>query len=136
MVVSPEVRDLFLWHALEEAEHKAVAFDVYRAVGGTERMRRITMNITTVGFLTEVVIQTTLSLLGDRNTYRWHRLRPSLGRLRRSPILRRSVWRRLREFNRPGFHPDDHDTTELVTRWREELFGTEGSLNARLRGAA
>jgi predicted metal-dependent hydrolase len=34
------VRNVFLWHALEESEHKAVAFDAYRAVGGTERMRR------------------------------------------------------------------------------------------------
>ena len=34
-----EVRNVLLWHALEESEHKAVAFDVYRAVGGTERMR-------------------------------------------------------------------------------------------------
>ena len=25
------VKNLFLWHALEEAEHKAVAFDVYKA---------------------------------------------------------------------------------------------------------
>ena len=32
-----EVRNLFLWHALEECEHKAVAFDVYKAVGGSER---------------------------------------------------------------------------------------------------
>src|SRR5207248_3464639 len=36
------VRDLFLWHALEESEHKAVAFDVYKAVGGSERMRVMT----------------------------------------------------------------------------------------------
>ena len=39
------VLDLFLWHALEESEHKAVAFDVYRAVGGTERMRTVTMDV-------------------------------------------------------------------------------------------
>ena len=35
-----EVRNLFVWHALEESEHKAVAFDVYRAVGGSERFHR------------------------------------------------------------------------------------------------
>ncbi|HEY6464071.1 MAG TPA: metal-dependent hydrolase, partial [Polyangiaceae bacterium] len=28
------VRPLWVWHALEESEHKAVAFDVYRAIGG------------------------------------------------------------------------------------------------------
>ncbi|WP_255794394.1 metal-dependent hydrolase, partial [Mycobacteroides abscessus] len=35
----PEVWHLLNWHALEELEHKSVAFDVYRAVGGTETMR-------------------------------------------------------------------------------------------------
>jgi len=35
----PEVWHLLNWHALEELEHKSVAFDVYRAVGGTERTR-------------------------------------------------------------------------------------------------
>ena len=30
----PDRAPLWLWHALEEAEHKAVAFDVYRAAGG------------------------------------------------------------------------------------------------------
>ena len=29
-----EIRNLFLWHALEEAEHKAVAFDVYNKSQG------------------------------------------------------------------------------------------------------
>ncbi|MGK2928914.1 MAG: metal-dependent hydrolase, partial [Acidimicrobiales bacterium] len=42
-IAHDEVRSLFLWHALEESEHKAVAFDLYRAVGGSERMRTITM---------------------------------------------------------------------------------------------
>src|SRR5256885_1858249 len=40
-----EVRNLFVWHALEESEHKAVAFDVYKAIGGTERMRVMTMKV-------------------------------------------------------------------------------------------
>jgi predicted metal-dependent hydrolase len=46
-----EVRNILLWHALEESEHKAVAFDVYRAVGGTERMRRWGFRIQSVGLL-------------------------------------------------------------------------------------
>jgi predicted metal-dependent hydrolase len=46
-----EVRSILLWHALEESEHKAVAFDAYRAVGGTERMRIWGFRIMTVGLL-------------------------------------------------------------------------------------
>ena len=45
------VRNLFVWHALEESEHKAVAFDVYRAVGGSERLRAWTMNFFRFGFV-------------------------------------------------------------------------------------
>jgi predicted metal-dependent hydrolase len=45
------VCNLFLWHALEESEHKAVAFDVYRAVGGSDALRRATMDVTTLVFL-------------------------------------------------------------------------------------
>jgi predicted metal-dependent hydrolase len=47
----------------------------------------------------------------------------------------REVWRQLKDYNRPDFHPDDRDTSELVTRWRAELFGAEGTLNGKLVGA-
>ena len=46
------------------------------------------------------------------------------------------LWHQLRDYNRPDFHPDDHDTTELVERWRAELFGVEGTLNDKLAPAA
>jgi hypothetical protein len=46
--------------------------------------------------------------------------------------MRRELWDRLRDYNRPDFHPDDRDTTELVERWRRELFGEHGTLNGKL----
>ena len=84
------VRDLFVWHALEESEHKAVAFDVYKAVGGGERLRVWTMNFFRFGFVLGMGLAVVLSLLGDRATYR-------RGNLRRS-------WRRLKVIaaRRPG----------------------------------
>ena len=136
LVAAPEIADVFLWHALEECEHKAVAFDVYRHVGGSERLRVFTMNATTVGFIGGMSVQVALSLLGDRDTYRRGRLRASLRRLRHNPFLRRTVWRRLRDYNRADFHPDDHDTEAVVTRWRDELFGADGRLNDKLHSAA
>lgn len=123
---------MFLWHALEESEHKAVAFDVYRAVGGSERLRVVTMKLTRIGFVGGMSFQVLVSLLGDRSTYERGALRESWRRFRRSPLASRAVWDQLREYDRPDFHPDDRDTTELVERWREELFGDDGSLNELL----
>ena len=73
-----------------------------------------------------------MSLLGDRATYRRGNLRRSWRRFRRSPIMRRELWDQLRDYNRPDFHPDDSDTTELVEHWRTELFGEHGTLNDKL----
>jgi predicted metal-dependent hydrolase len=130
------VRDLFLWHALEESEHKAVAFDVYRAVGGGETLRIVTMKITRAGFVVFMALSVILSMLGDRATYRRGNLRASIRRLRTSPLVSKATWRHLCEYDRKGFHPDDRDTDALTERWREELFGADGRLNDLVVGSS
>jgi predicted metal-dependent hydrolase len=133
---SEAVRNLFLWHALEESEHKAVAFDVYRAVGGSERTRILTMTILRYAFVIGLTVQVALSVLMDPDAYRRGNLRRSWRRVAASPLLRRQLWERLGDYNRPDFHPDDYDATALVQRWREELFGEAGTLNDKLVGAS
>lgn len=130
------VRELFVWHALEESEHKAVAFDVYRAVGGSERMRIWTMKAIRTSFVVFMTLAVLGSLAGDRSSYRPGALRSSWKRLKDSPMLSRDMWEALREYDRRGFHPDDRDTTGLVDTWRATLFGEEGTLNSKLPGAA
>lgn len=129
------VKDLFMWHALEEAEHKAVAFDVYRAVGGGERLRVVTMKMLRIGFVVVMTLQMACSLLADRDTYRRGVLLRSWRSFRRSPLVSRETWSKLREYDRRGFHPDDRDTAALVEHWREELFGEHGSMRSKLAGS-
>ena len=128
----PAVRDLFVWHALEESEHKAVDFDVFRAVGGTERLRISTMNLICVGFVLGTTVQVVASLLADPATYRRGNLRRSVRHLRQSPLADRGLWHQLRQYNRRDFHPDDRDTSALVEEWRTTLFGEHGTLNDHL----
>ena len=132
----PAVRDLFVWHALEESEHKAVAFDVYKAVGGSERIRVWTMKLIRVGFVLGMTFQIFLSLIRDPAAYRPRKLWRSLKNFRRSPLVSRALWQQLKDYDRPDFHPDDRDTNALVASWRDELFGEHGTLNDKLASAA
>lgn len=109
---------MFAWHAIEECEHKAVAFDVYRAVGGSEELRRRALREATVGLSLTLLLHVTAGSLRDRDTYRWGSLRRSVRHLRNTPILQRGFWHQIRDYQREGFHPLQHDTTALEARWR------------------
>src|SRR5580700_3977069 len=90
------VRDLFVWHALEESEHKAVAFDVYKAIGGSERLRVWTMTFLRYGFVVAMAASVAISMLGDRGTYRRGALRRSWRHFKASPIVDRKLWEQLK----------------------------------------
>ncbi|WP_156757188.1 metal-dependent hydrolase [Actinokineospora pegani] len=128
-----EVRSVLLWHAIEESEHKAVAFDVYRAVGGTEKRRIWTMRWMTCSFLFGVTMHTLASLAGDKAARNPKRLLKSFAALRHSPFLTKEVRQRIRDYNRVGFHPNDNDNTELLRKWTQQLFGEQGELAHNLK---
>ncbi|MGC4993217.1 metal-dependent hydrolase [Nocardia salmonicida] len=130
---STEVRSMLLWHAIEESEHRAVAFDAYRAAGGTERRRIWAMRGISASFFTAIVVNTTLSMLGDRATYNPIRLVRSLAAIPHSPFLTRAVQRRVGAYTKRGFHPDDSDNTALLEHWTAALFGEKGTLVDHLR---
>jgi predicted metal-dependent hydrolase len=136
-LTNPEIRNLFMWHAMEESEHKSVAYDVFQAVSGKRRIRSNVMHAATVGFLGAIVLGTLASLLLDPHTYR-HPVRTarSVGDLRRSIFLERTTVARIYDYHRRDFHPDDHDSTALLEHWRSELFGTAGTLADRLPSGA
>ncbi|MGH9184952.1 MAG: metal-dependent hydrolase [Acidimicrobiales bacterium] len=129
--IDDELRDMLRWHALEECEHKAVAFDTLRTVDHSEAVRvaGAVLTLAIVGpFLVAAVVRSVASDPATRNPLRLLR---SVRRLPANPFARAVLLRRLAGYLKPGFHPDDRDTTELVTRWRGELFGTNGTLASR-----
>lgn len=130
LIGKTEVRPILLWHAFEECEHKAVAFDVYTAVGGSERTRVWGMRLATLLLFAELAAQTTRSLMGDRAAYNPRRVFTSLRAFGRSPLFSASAIERFRSYTRVGFHPDDWDSTEILERWSKELFDTNGNQRA------
>jgi len=128
-VGKPGARDILTWHALEESEHKAVAYDVYKAVGGGEFMRIFVMFLTDLLFIFETGIMGVISIAKDRDARRHPvKLLRSLARLPKSPFVSLRALRILAQYHRPGFHPNDRDTRQLIAEWREALFGRDGDL--------
>ncbi|MDY7104264.1 MAG: metal-dependent hydrolase [Actinomycetota bacterium] len=132
--VPEEIRVLFRWHALEEAEHKAVAFDVYDECVHNEAIRLATMHVTTALLVAVAGAALVGSAVTDPAARNPVRFLGSLLNLRNSPFARKKIGLRLLEYHRPGFHPDDRDTEQLVARWRDALFGETGTLNSYLAG--
>ncbi len=117
--VTDEVRDLFTWHALEETEHKSVAFDVFEDVCGKQYVRVATMWGVHVGFLLGMTGAVLLSVALDPTARRPRTFIRGVRNLKHHPFFSRKVVERLRDYDRRGFHPDDHDTTALLAQWRQ-----------------
>jgi predicted metal-dependent hydrolase len=126
----PSVRHLWLWHALEEMEHKAVAYDVYVAAKGGYARRVGIMMITTFVFFVALGI-THARLMKTRGIlwkpWTWAR---GLTRLWISPALFLRLVPAYLSYFRPRFHPSDRDCSALLDEWRGELFGPAGVLAA------
>ncbi len=104
----PRLRTLWLWHASEESEHRSVAFDLYRELGGDERWRRRWMRSVTFFFVTDLMRQTLRNLWHDGALLKattWQSAARTL--FGRNGLVRhtRAGWR---AYFRPDFHPSQH----------------------------
>lgn len=110
---------LWLWHSAEESEHKSTAFDLYKALGGTERWRLTWMRRVTMIFLGDALRQTVSNLRRDGTLWKWSTWRSAGSFLlgKRGLILQTfGAWR---EYFREDFHPAQQDS-ELSRRWLTE----------------
>ncbi len=116
----PGLFRFWAWHALEESEHRAVAFDVYDLVGD-EDTRGKAMRMAGLGLAFITLWHTVAGVLTDPRSRRDLGLVRSLWRNRANPLLSRRFRRRLAAYHREGFHPLDRDISALEERWRAWL---------------
>lgn len=126
--VEDEMRELWLWHAVEEVEHKGVAYDVW--VHATKDWNPVKRYLWRSFFMLAVTISFFINRsLGQIELLRQDGYGPlwSLRNIMRAGFGRggigRNVLRPWAAFFRPGFHPWDKDDRLLLAEGEADLAG-------------
>jgi len=111
---------LWVWHAIEEIEHRAVAFDVYQAVYGDDKIRRMIMRSVTTGFASLTFYSATRLFLQDKA-----KSLPKVGgNVFGLYLLGKMFIQLLPEYLsyfKADFHPSEIDYSKIVNYWKERL---------------
>jgi len=117
----PVMAALWRWHAAEENEHKAVAYDVYRQTGGGYIERAVAMIFATVIFWAKVFEHQVRLMWADGVLFsprEWYGL---FRFLFIDPGGITSLFLPYLEYYRPSFHPWQFDNRGLLDAWKAEL---------------
>lgn len=120
------IAELWRWHGIEETEHKAVAFDVFTAVGGTVGERRQALALNTFFFFKDTFRNVCIMLRQAGKLWSVREWASGFKYLFVRPgILRRvaGAWFR---FLRKDFHPWQIDNRDLVVEWERQQRSTSG----------
>ena len=125
LMTDDTMKTMWLWHAIEENEHKAVAYDVFKGVFGKGlrayalRTSSLVISMVILFFIQNYFLwrllkqDKQLNLENLRMIYRYA-YSPSKG------IITGMGKEMLLYFN-PNFHPNDSDTTTLLNTWKAKL---------------
>jgi len=114
----PRMAQLWRWHAIEEVEHKAVAFDTYVAAGGSTSALRTMLRIETWQLFRHVFAGMRMMLKANglhlKPAVWWGGAKWLFG----SAGILRSVVPEWRRFIRKDFHPWEVDNRDLIRHWQ------------------
>ena len=129
-----KTRAMWMWHMLEESEHKDIAYDVYQLLNGNYSLRA-------AGFF--IALGTILGLIPFSTLF---------VPLFRKPkdVLTRKFWKdagrgvslifspkdgvfgstigQIFDYLRPDFHPNDHDTSAYLEYYKDKLLSEGGAI--------
>lgn len=127
-------RAMWMWHMLEESEHKDIAYDVYQELSGSYglRMAGFAMAFVTILILVAAggafipVIRKPSRLLSPKY---WRDVARGANLIYgvKGGVFG-STLGHIFDYLRPDFHPNDHDTTEQLEYFKQVLLDPEEGL--------
>jgi len=113
-LMHPEMARFWRWHAVEELEHKAVAFDLLREVGGGYLLRVFSAiaAVALLAFPFDRMVRRMIRDAGEPITKEMRREARALNRKIGGAQLRM-----LGQYFKPGFHPWDCDDEPHLRGW-------------------
>jgi predicted metal-dependent hydrolase len=119
--MDPRMGALWRWHALEEAEHKTVAFDVLQRVAPSYLLRALALISNTGGLFVEMLLRTAYMLWKDGELTRGGNWSDGWVFLFGREGLLRGMGRDYRAWYRRDFHPSQIDDRALIEAWRTRV---------------
>lgn len=125
LMTDPTMSYMWYWHAVEENEHKAVAFDVYESIFGKGvkayalRSSALVMAMTLIFLVQSSFVIRLLKDDGKLNlkelgTIYKYAYSPSKG-------IIAGMTKEMLAYFKPNFHPNDLDTVSLLETWKAKL---------------
>ncbi|HLV76347.1 MAG TPA: metal-dependent hydrolase [Marinobacter sp.] len=122
--MDPRMAPVWAWHAIEESEHKAVAFDVYKSVGGSEFTRITEMMFVSVIFPFFSTLHLVQLMKEDGQLGNLKSWAGALNYMWGKPGVFRKLIPSYLKYYSPRFHPWNQDARHLVEkakkRWLPE----------------
>lgn len=124
--MDPRIAPIWAWHAIEESEHKAVAFDVYKAIGGSEFTRVTEMMIVSVLFPVFSAVHLVQLMKEDGQLGNMKSWLGAVNYMWGRPGVFRKLLPSYFKFYSPRFHPWNHDARDLVEKAKKKWLGDWG----------
>ena len=137
--LAEEMRPVWMWHAIEETEHKAVAFDLYKSVPGNSYAERIVFQVFATVILAAVVSAFQLQFLyRDKSLFNPKTWAFGLNKLFGFNGVISGLIPEYLDYFKRDFHPWEHENSALVAYWRDKLnaIATPVPMNGRAKAQA
>lgn len=114
-------RLLFLWHTVEEIEHKSVTFDVYDALVDNRNRLRWSMVVNTADFVVTMFYYQVLMHVWAKSVPSWSDVKGGWAFFFGKRGMITNIAKPFRDFFKKDFHPWQTDNTDLVDAWKRSV---------------